>query len=1826
MSNTPKEHISPQNVYSHNKHIWDIMRNYFTTKSLIPHQIDSYNQFITFGIQEIIEEEPHIIYNTSKTQENHIQFNSVYISEPSIIEEDRTLSIIYPQDARKRELNYEATLYCDIIESIREDNKIIDETIHRKIAIAKIPVMVMSEKCNLYKLSKHRKISKGECGNDIGGYFIIKGHERVLVSQMRNTYNHIIVMKQKPDDKLSHLAEVRSMSEETCHSVLVKAMIYNDNKTVMFSIPYIKEYIPAGILFKAFGFLTEDDIRNFINIEDHRVTKYINSIMRDSYSISNQEDALLYIGQYSLHNIPKDKRLPYASQVINNELFPHMGITTTPKEKCIYLGLMLKKLISTALGLRNEDNKDNYANKRVEPAGILLNDLFRTLFKRFINTIKAQIEKKKSRIDIVSMVSKMNCITKGLKSSMSTGNWGVLKNAYIRTGVSQVMSRMNYISSLSHLKRVVIPVGKEGKNVKIRLIDTSQYGFVDPVDTPEGSAAGIVLNFTIMCGVTKKIPTIMMKDIIKKFPMLTLIKDLDLGELKNVSYVFLNGIIMGVTYDAFEFVDHFKKLRNLNNIDKDVSITYDQQEEEIRIFCDAGRFKRPLLSLTEGKLNLSKDDGCSWQDLVDKNIISYIDASEIENYVVAMVPEDLSRWNNDYMEIHPSLMLGIMSSTIPFSDHNPSPRNTYYSNIGKQGLGMYALNYNDRVDTISYVLDYPQIPIVSTKYTEFLGIKRMPSGINAIVAILSYTGYNQEDSIIINKSSIERGLFTLSSYKTVTETERKQGMYITEQICVPPLNDGKTFKRKNANYSYLDERGIIKLKTKVKMGDVLIGKVMTKSSKGGEEKKIDCSLVVKQSEEGIINKIYVSSTPDGYRMVKIVIKKIKIPETGDKFSTDCGQKGTIGLILSGENMPYTINGMVPDIIMNPHCMPSRMTVGLLMELVLGKSCVLTGEMGDATPFTESSVGAGEKICDILEKQGGYQKMGWETLYNGFTGEMIKSKVMMGCTYYHRLKHMVSEKMHCLDIEKTEVLTLSGWKKAYELTMKDKIATLKNNKLVYENPIDIMIYSDYIGDMYTIKNQAIDIYSTGNHRMWVSKLYGRAREWQSYNFEKAEDIIGKMRKYKKDAEWEVDDYQFILQETTKFLTPTVNVDIKEKKVDMDAWLLFFGIWYAEGWTTKNRPNSGGVYISVNKDRVKTELYPCLNKLEYKYTVKDEKLVIYDYQLFQYMNPLSVYAPNKKLPDWVFELSKRQVKILIKGMLLGDGSSSKNGCEFYYTTSINLANQFQQLLLHAGWTGMITTHIKVNDKNRKNPVIKGREIISKYDVLRISVIKSRINPTVNHSYTKQTHISEEKLEKDVKCPVFCVQVPSEVFYIRRNGKCVWTGNSRSTGHITALTHQPLCGDISHSILIFIYRRHKIEIYLFLLIKIKMEETKEILKPMLLPEYKDNYKISDTGRIWSIFKKKYMSSSRISDNRNVICLVYKDEDGKLIRKQHRIDKLVADTFLGQSDKYLNHIDGNILNDNLNNLEWIDIEEYLHKKYGAIWKPVKDVEYYYISTNGKIWSSRNEILLKSTINVYETVNIGYPILYNKRVHRLVADAFIPNPDNLPVVNHKDSNKLNNNLNNLEWASSSENSIHSVKHRKENNIFKNAVYNPITEPPTSYRELGWLKGYLITPDGNIYSKKSNRYLKKHINEVGYHRVYISYINNKSKHYFLHRLVAEAYLGNPEEKLPVNHKNLDKTDNRVENLEWITTSDNIRHSILNNPTQFNHLQKAVVQIDRKTNMLVAEFSGIKVASRETLINSGSIVKVCKGISPSAGGYDWAYKDNIIIIKINDDDK
>lgn len=690
--------------------------------------------------------------------------------------------------------------------------------------------------------------------------------------------------------------------------------------------------------------------------------------------------------------------------------------------------------------------------------------------------------------------------------------------------------------------------------------------------------------------------------------------------------------------------------------------------------------------------------------------------------------------------------------------------------MGKQALGIYASNFNKRIDTMGNILNYAQKPLVYTKLSKYTASNELPSGTNAIVAIMTHTGFNQEDSIIINQSALDRGLYTSTYYKSVKEQCTKNHSTGEEEIFTNPVKNGSN-TLKQFSYAKLDDNGHVPKNTHVEGSDIIIGKVMPKKSNGIIVNQ-DNSVSLKPSDEGYVDMNYIGTNSDGYKFCNVRLRKNRKPEVGDKLASRSAQKGCIGMVYRHQDMPFTKDGIVPDIIMNPHAIPSRMTMAQLMECIMGKAGCHIGACGDSSPFSDCSV---ESIAKVLEMSG-MERYGNEIMYNGRTGEQIKTEIFIGPTYYQRLKHMVADKVHCLR-EGHEVLTAECWKDISQVTMDDDVAILKDGKLVYEKPTAVHHYPDYKGKMYRIKNSDIDLDVTANHRMYIQTCHTRERKWGDYRLEKAEDIMGKMVRYKKNAEWDAPDYQFVLPAYEEY---------PAKSLDMDSWLTFFGIWLAEGWAHNGKSDTRyRVGFAVNKQRVKDVLYDAVTNMGYNYNISSEHLEINNKQLHAYLAPLSVGAPNKYMPEWVWKLSKDQAQHMVHSMQLGDGSRKKTtSSSMYYTSSTRLADDFMRLLLHTGWSGNKTMHMA------KNTIVKfgDKEVKSNHDVWRISVIKTRNAPTVNHCHVSSQNIQEEEMY-DFEGSVYCLSVSSEVFLVRRNGKAVWTGNSRgSNGPIVMLTRQP------------------------------------------------------------------------------------------------------------------------------------------------------------------------------------------------------------------------------------------------------------------------------------------------------------------------------------------------------------------------------------------------------------------------------------------------------
>ena len=567
--------------------------------------------------------------------------------------------------------------------------------------------------------------------------------------------------------------------------------------------------------------------------------------------------------------------------------------------------------------------------------------------------------------------------------------------------MAQVLSRLTYSATISHLRRLVIPIGKEGKNTKIRQIHQSQIGYICCLESPEGQQVGIVKNLAMLTRITLKVPTIIIRDIVSVCPdILTIDPTVNISKTK----IFINGTLIGWTNNEKNVMDFLRNLKCSYALHQDVSFTHDNIDKEISIFSDEGRLSRPMLVVSDGKV--SETTNMSWNEMINENVVRFVDSNESEHSIIAMYKSELTT-RHDYCELHPSLtLLGSISISIPFAPNNQSPRNVYQCGMFKQALGLYCTNFHQRFDTVGHILNYPQKPLVSTQQSKMLKYEEMAYGINAVVAVMCYTGFSQEDAVIVNKSAVDRGLFVSTCFKTIVCEEKHKSQTLFETIEVPPPKI-----RSNSNsYTKLDNDGIVREGTPVVKGDIIIGKTLTKLFKDDDKEQTDCSLSIKSGEEGIVDKVAISTNSDGSRIVKIKIRSLRIPEMGDKIALRQAQKGVIGLMLTQEDMPFTAEGICPDVLLNPNALPSRMTIAQLLESVLGKKCCFDGTYGDGTSFLESNYDRADIIAEELKKYG-FDGHGYETLYNGMTGLPIRAKIFIGPSYYQRLKHMVKDKIH-----------------------------------------------------------------------------------------------------------------------------------------------------------------------------------------------------------------------------------------------------------------------------------------------------------------------------------------------------------------------------------------------------------------------------------------------------------------------------------------------------------------------------------------------------------------------------------------------------------------------------------------------------------------------------------------------------------------------------------------------------------------------------------------------------------------------------------------------
>jgi DNA-directed RNA polymerase II subunit RPB2 len=1043
-------------------------------KQLVKHQLESFKQFINPQLRQIIQQfNPVIIYHDFVPEANkhrvelHINFQDYYVGKPLIHETDGSYKTMTPALARLRHLTYASPMSIDLHlkRILRSGDNLEKEDVQvlmlNKINFGKIPIMVQSSNCVLNEREGVDITQEGECKYDMGSCFIIGGNEKVIVSQERIAENKVFIFNNQRQSK--HLdAEIKCVPDDKFSVAVSNSVkfVFKTNEVIV-DTPNFRNSINIFLMLRALGLNTDKELVSAIVWDvDNDKMENVKMMLRTTlenykatcaqHKLKTQEDVLSHLVKITnFKGINKEIKLSFEDKVeylqrsFNIEVLPHLG--TSFQKKAHFFGYMAQKLLKTYLGYIPYDDRDSYQNKRVDTPGILMSSLYRQCFNRLVKDMKKSISKElksnKSGKDVFDVINinniykiiKPTIIEGGLKYALATGNWSVKSTGgskqKSKIGTAQVLNRLGNQSCLSHLRRVNSPSEKNnGKIVAPRKIHSSQWGYLCPAETPEGAPVGLVKNMSLTCQITINSNSQPVRQWlynngvqpIGEFP----IKDcLDNGK------VIVNGDWIGLHYHPDKLVADFKSDRRSANINIYNSICWNTFNNEIFIYTDSGRVTRPLYIVDNNKLRVDKNYTSNlkkhkWDSLLFPKInedsfhtegcIEFVDCEEVENCFIATdqkaITEEYEPFirNFTHCEIHPGLILGVVGCVIPFPDHNQSPRNTYQSAMSKQAMSVSSTNYQERMDTLGYIMNNLERPIVRTKFSKFVNYDKLPNGLNAIIAVASYTGYNQEDSLILNQHALDRGLFRATFYRTYKDDEKKIQSSGKEEKFTRP-NPKYTRSMKPGNYDKLDDRGLVKKNLYVDSRDIIIGKVLPLKNKsdGGHQIFRDCSTSLRINESGFVDKVYCNRNADGFKFAKIRVRSERIPQIGDKFSSRCGQKGTCGVTYPQQHMPFNSQGISPDAIMNPHAIPSRMTIGQLLECICGKTGAMMGGLTDCTPFTEIDPNT---VGDILEDCG-FERCGNEILYDGVTGKQMNCQIFMGPTFYQRLKHMVSDKMH-----------------------------------------------------------------------------------------------------------------------------------------------------------------------------------------------------------------------------------------------------------------------------------------------------------------------------------------------------------------------------------------------------------------------------------------------------------------------------------------------------------------------------------------------------------------------------------------------------------------------------------------------------------------------------------------------------------------------------------------------------------------------------------------------------------------------------------------------
>lgn len=862
-----------------------------------------------------------------------------------------------------------------------------------------------------------------ECPLDPGGYFIIKGVEKVCLVQEQQSKNRVII---EADDHGNILAQVQS---KTHYSISKCSVVFKKGKIVMAHRSFTED-IPVVILLKALGLESDQHIAQHIGSgpEVERVL-YACFDHAAKLNVQTQNEALAFIGERRKENSWEVDETPNRQHVVKskadraadflaNVLLCHVREGEIQhdwnfRHKAIYVCFMVRRMIEATTDSSLLDERDFYGNKRFETTGTLMGLLFEDLLKQFNRVVKTAMDQQLAKKDATKplhvkqlMESKVEVIQNGMQLAISSGRWELKRFNMSRQGVTQVLSRLSYIACLGMMTRLASSFEKTRKVSGPRSLQPSQWGMVCPCDTPEGESCGLVKNFSLLSQVTLEHDDTLVRSALHNFGVEE-IDSVSPGDFLNYHTVFLNGMLIGIHRYPNRLTKGIRALRRSGRLHPHVSVYTQSKQKCVHIGCDGGRIVRLYLVVLDGKLVMTpqhldqlREGQRTINDFLAEGLVEFIDVNEGNDCLIAVYPKDITP-HTTHMEVEPLSLLGVVAGIIPYPHHNQSARNTFQSAMGKQAMGGIAYNQQIRTDTVLLLGAYPQRPLCRSKAMNLTNYEKLGAGINAMVCVMSYSGYDIEDAQIYNRSSLDRGYGRGIVLRKHEIELQKQPNGQFDMIIPVDRNDPK--------FKYLNADGIISKGAPVRQFDVLVNKYQ--AVPGGNPKP--APLLYKYPQPAYVDHVIVTPPGDAERSmdveqkIKVVTREVRIPEPGDKFSSRHGQKGVVGLITDGVNLPFNERGITPDMIMNPHGFPSRMTVGKLMELMSGKAGVLEGRFGDGTAFGGNNVD--EIGCALVSH--GYNYQGKDVFYSGITGEMMQAYVFFGPIYYQRLKHMVTDKMH-----------------------------------------------------------------------------------------------------------------------------------------------------------------------------------------------------------------------------------------------------------------------------------------------------------------------------------------------------------------------------------------------------------------------------------------------------------------------------------------------------------------------------------------------------------------------------------------------------------------------------------------------------------------------------------------------------------------------------------------------------------------------------------------------------------------------------------------------